>query len=151
MTVRTPYPESRKHGLRPPWRKGQGSPNPGGRPKRTPFANACRRIAALKVGAGAESQLRILPGDSVATAAAKRMAMDCIMAGSVAAFNAIADRTEGRVQQSVQLASAVTEMGEQQPILIRVIEDDGESWEARRKRIKTEAISDSEETRRGSL
>jgi hypothetical protein len=76
--------------------KGQ-SGNPGGRPKRTPYADAHRYVAEL-----ASSELRVSAQDSVAISIAKTMARQAIR-GSVVAAAECADRCEGRPGQRVEI------------------------------------------------
>ncbi len=69
------------------------SGNPGGRPSRTPYADAHREIAELTV-----RDLPILPTDSVATAIAKSVASKALK-GNISAVVEVVDRAEGTPQQ----------------------------------------------------
>ena len=65
------------------------SGNPGGRPKRTPYADAHREVAELQV-----SELRILQTDTVAMATAKSVAKRAL-SGNISAAVEAANRAEG--------------------------------------------------------
>jgi hypothetical protein len=132
------YPESRKRGLKP-FLKGR-SGNPGGRPRTAPLSAALRRLALQCIGGGDASQLKILPKDSVARAAAKSMFMQVIFKGNIAAFAEICDRVEGRADSRIELHGGVSESGLPAPITIRVIEDEAETYARAQERLKKEAI-----------
>jgi hypothetical protein len=68
------------------------SGNAGGRPRRTPFADAYRKLADLAV-----SQLQITHQDTTAEATVKSIYRQAIKEGSVRAAREIADRVDGRV------------------------------------------------------
>jgi hypothetical protein len=76
------------------WQQGQ-SGNPGGRPKKTPLANACREVLALPVPDDAEG--RTYAQAIAATLAAK--ALD----GDIRAAQELGDRAEGKPRQSVEI------------------------------------------------
>jgi hypothetical protein len=82
-----------------PFQPGQ-SGNPGGRPKKTPYADAHRQIAetALK-------DIAIKPGDTVAVAQAKKLALQGAK-GDVRSAQECANRTEGRVAENISLGNA---------------------------------------------
>ena len=65
------------------------SGNPGGRPSRTPFADAARSVADLPV-----DELKHKPTDSVAIRWAKRLASDALSGKTLAAAE-LANRAEG--------------------------------------------------------
>ena len=70
------------------WTKGQASPNPGGRPSKTPLTDAYRRLLETPY-----------PGDERGRTYVERIAeVVCFEAGGgdLAAVREIADRTEGR-------------------------------------------------------
>lgn len=70
------------------WTKGQASPNPGGRPSKTPLSDAYRRLLE-----------KPYPGDQRNRSYLERIAeVVCYEAGGgdLAAVREIADRTEGR-------------------------------------------------------
>ena len=77
------------------WTKGQPSPNPGGRPRTTPLSDAYRRLLEAPY-----------PGDAHGRTYVQRIAeVVCYQAGSgdLAAIREIADRTEGRPRQNVEM------------------------------------------------
>jgi len=77
------------------WTKGQPSPNPGGRPSKTPLSDAYRRLLETPY-----------PGDDRGRTYVERIAeVICYEAGGgdLAAVREIADRTEGRPRQNVEM------------------------------------------------
>ena len=79
------------------WTKGQPSPNPGGRPSKTPLSDAYRRLLETPY-----------PGDNRGRTYVERIAeVVCFEAGGgdLAAVREIADRTEGRPRQNVEMNS----------------------------------------------
>ena len=78
-----------------PWSKGV-SGNPGGRPKKTRFADACRELLS-----------RPAPGDksgrSYAEAIAEKLAKKAL-AGDIPAAREIADRAEGKARQAMEVS-----------------------------------------------
>jgi hypothetical protein len=73
------------------WTKGQASPNPGGRPSKTPLSDAYRRLLE-----------KPYPGDQRGRTYVERIAeVVCYEAGGgdLAAIREITDRTEGRSRQ----------------------------------------------------
>src|ERR1700731_5150998 len=77
------------------WTKGQPSPNPGGRPNKTPLTDAYRRLLEM-----------LFPGDERGRTYVERIAqIVCYEAGSgdLAAVREIADRTEGRPRQNIEM------------------------------------------------
>src|SRR5277367_2302993 len=79
------------------------SANPGGRPGRTPYADAHRAVAALLV-----ADLKTSPDDSIAVGIAKAVAREA-MKGKIAAAVEAANRTEGRPRE-------IDEPDEQNPV-----------------------------------
>jgi len=82
-------------GLATRWAKGQASPNPGGRPSRTLLTDAYRRLLETPY-----------PGDERGRTYVERIAeVVCFEAGGgdLAAVREIADRTEGRPRQNVEM------------------------------------------------
>lgn len=79
------------------------SANPGGRPRRTPYADAHRAVAELLV-----ADLRSSTADSVAMGIAKAVAREA-MKGKIAAAVEAANRTEGRPRE-------IGESDEQNPV-----------------------------------
>jgi Family of unknown function (DUF5681) len=77
------------------WKPGQ-SGNPGGRPKRTPFADACREVGEL-------TDFEEKPGDPGHLRLAKALMRLALRGGigSVQAALALMDRAEGRPAQAV--------------------------------------------------
>jgi Family of unknown function (DUF5681) len=73
------------------------SANPGGRPRRTPYADAHRIVADLSV-----SELRSSPGDPVAFGIAKALAR-AALAGKISAAAECANRAKGTPQQTVNV------------------------------------------------
>ena len=100
--------------LRPPWKKGEGSPNPGGRPRKTPFSDAYGEVADLSV-----AELEIRDTDSVAVAIAKATSKKALEGKTSAAVEA-ANRAEGKPRPipDVPLAAAG-------PTVIHVEYEDG--------------------------
>jgi hypothetical protein len=77
------------------WTKGQASPNPGGRPSKTPLSDAYRRLLEAPY-----------PGDERGRSYVQRIAeVVCYEAGGgdLAAVREITDRTEGRPRQNVEM------------------------------------------------
>jgi hypothetical protein len=75
------------------WKKGQPSPNPGGRPRLSPYTDAHRAIAE-----GLVKDLGIKATDSVAMAVAKVVAREALR-GKIPAAKELADRVEGTPTQ----------------------------------------------------
>ena|ERR1700678_2039180 len=69
------------------------SPNPGGRPKRTPYTYACRQVAEMCV-----RDLKVNSSDPVPLAIAKIVAREALK-GKVAAAAELANRVEGTPMQ----------------------------------------------------
>lgn len=87
------------------WRKGQPSPNPGGRPKSRVLSEALRtRLAEIK------------PDDPAGRTYAEVVAQNLIEIacsegpGAVHAANEIADRVEGRAPQSIQISDLAADL-----------------------------------------
>jgi hypothetical protein len=81
-------------GMATRWTKGQASPNPGGRPSKTPLSDAYRRLLETPY-----------PGDGRGRTYVERIAeVVCFEAGGgdLAAVREVADRTEGRPRQNVE-------------------------------------------------
>jgi hypothetical protein len=77
------------------WTKGQASPNPGGRPSKTPLSDAYRRLLETPY-----------PGDERGRTYVERIAeVVCYEAGGgdLAAIREITDRTEGKARQNVEI------------------------------------------------
>ena len=72
------------------------SANPNGRPRRTPCADAHRRVAELSV-----AELENSPDDSVVIRSAKAVARDA-MKGNIPAAVEAANRTEGKHRELVE-------------------------------------------------
>jgi len=85
------------------WKKGCPSPNPGGRPKRTPYTDAHREIANAIV-----KDLAIKESDSVALAIAKAVAREALR-GKIPAAVEIANRVEGTARQRLELTGEGSE------------------------------------------
>jgi hypothetical protein len=105
-----------------PFKPGQ-SGNPGGRPKKTPYTEAHRKIAEL-IGV---ADLNILPTDTIAECVAKIMAREALK-GKVNAAKEIADRTDGTPRQTVEIngqdgAAAQVEARLSATDLIRALRD----------------------------
>jgi hypothetical protein len=73
------------------------SPNPGGRPKRTPYTDACRLVAEMRV-----KDLKINARDPVPLAIAKMVAREALR-GKVQAAAELANRVEGTPTQRHEL------------------------------------------------
>jgi hypothetical protein len=77
------------------WTKGQPSPNPGGRPSKTPLSDAYRRLLETPY-----------PGDERGRTYVERIAeVICYVAGGgdLAAIREVTDRVEGRPGQNVEM------------------------------------------------
>jgi len=77
------------------WTKGQASPNPGGRPSKTPLSDAYRQLLG-----------KPYPGDQRGRTYVERIAdVVCYEAGGgdLAAIREITDRTEGKARQNVEM------------------------------------------------
>jgi hypothetical protein len=77
------------------WTKGQASPNPGGRPSKTPLTDAYRRLLETPY-----------PGDERGRSYAQRIAeVLCYEAGGgdLGAIREITDRTEGKARQNREM------------------------------------------------
>ena len=77
------------------WTKGQASPNPGGRPSKTPLSDAYRQLLG-----------KPYPGDQRGRTYVERIAdVVCYEAGGgdLAAIREITDRTEGNARQNVEM------------------------------------------------
>jgi hypothetical protein len=73
------------------------SPNPGGRPKKTPYTDACRQVAEMCV-----KDLKVNARDPVPLAIAKMVAREALK-GKVAAAAELANRVEGTPTQRHEL------------------------------------------------
>jgi hypothetical protein len=76
------------------------SGNPGGRPSRTPYADAHRAVAQLAV-----RDLRVKQSDAVSLAVTKRTAREAIR-GKISAASEAANRAEGSPRQSLEVREA---------------------------------------------
>src|ERR1700758_4749428 len=77
------------------WTKGQASPNPGGRPSKTPMSDAYRRLLETPY-----------PGDQRGRSYVQRIAeVVCYEAGGgyLAAIREMTDRAEGKARQNVEM------------------------------------------------
>jgi ribosomal protein L29 len=77
------------------WKPGQ-SGNPGGRPKKTPLADACRELLNMPVP-------KDKSGRSYAEAISEKLARKAL-AGNISAVREIADRAEGKARQAMELS-----------------------------------------------
>lgn len=77
------------------WKPGE-SGNPGGRPKKTPLADACRDLLE-------EAVPRDRSGRSYAEAIAEKLAKKALR-GNIAAVREIADRAEGKARQAMEVS-----------------------------------------------
>jgi Family of unknown function (DUF5681) len=76
------------------------SGNPGGRPRRMPYSDACMAVTELTV-----SELKILPSDLLPIATAKAMAREAIK-GKVQAATELANRAEGTPRHRHEITGA---------------------------------------------
>ena len=87
------------------WKKGQASPNPGGRPKSRLLSEALRNHLA-----------EVKPGDPAGRTYAEVVAQNLVEIacsdgpGAVHAANEIADRIEGRTPQSIQISDLTADL-----------------------------------------
>lgn len=87
----------RVENLRPyQWKKGQPSPNPGGRPKKAPISDAYAHHVGEPLPDDIRSKLRLPKGATWADAMALGQLRSAVKGNTVAAKE-IADRVEGRV------------------------------------------------------
>jgi len=94
----------KKHKLTPEmeaakWKKGDPSPNPGGRPKKLPYQEA-----AMLVGKMTVEQLKINKDDTVAVALAKSICKEAIFKGKIPAAKEVADRAEGKPIERLRIS-----------------------------------------------
>ena len=83
--------------LRPyQWKKGQPSPNPGGRPKKAPISDAYAHHVGAKLPDDIRSKLKLPLGATWADAMALGQIRSALKGNTLAAKE-IADRVEGRV------------------------------------------------------
>jgi len=82
------------------WRKGQPSPNPGGRPRRAPISEAYAHHVGMPLPEAIRSKLRLPKGAKWADAMALGQLHSAVKGNTVAARE-IADRIEGRVLQPI--------------------------------------------------
>ena len=91
----------RVENLRPyQWKKGQPSPNPGGRPKKAPISESYAHHVGAPLPDEIRSRLRLADGATWADAIAVTQIRSAVKGNSVAAKE-IADRIEGRVTQPI--------------------------------------------------
>jgi hypothetical protein len=123
LSVRTPIEKQEvermnRHpntsGLRPPWRRGQASPNPSGRPRRLPISDVYAKLAAEPVPPSIRGILKrdgvTLPPDAtLADALATRMFLRAI-AGDCVAAKEIRESIEGKAGQRIEPRDAVDEI-----------------------------------------
>lgn len=114
------------HNLRP-WQPGCPSPNPGGRPRKTPLTDLLREACD-----DPKEALAIIGG---ILSAAKRKNAKCASA-TVAAFREIADRVDGPVVQRTESASVNLQISlseaasaEETLRLLKAAEAEPASWE----------------------
>ena len=80
------------------WQPGCPSPNPGGRPKKTPLSDACREVLASPVPGDPEGRTY---AEKIAATLAEKAAN-----GDIRAAQELADRAEGKARQSVEIENA---------------------------------------------
>ncbi len=89
--------------LRPyQWKKGQPSPNPGGRPKKAHISDAYAHYVGTKLPDDIRSKLKLPQGATWADAIALGQIRSALKGNSVAAKE-ITDRVEGRVPLPMQV------------------------------------------------
>src|ERR1700684_4089439 len=82
------------------WQKGQPSPTPGGRPRKTPISDADARHVGDPLPDDLRSKLRLPKGATWADAMALGQLRSAVRGNTVAAKE-ITDRIEGRVTQPI--------------------------------------------------
>ncbi len=107
-------PNPNTSGLQPPWRKGQASPNPSGRPLRLPISDVYARLAAEPVTPSIRKILKrdgvpLPPKATLAEALATRMFLRAI-AGDCGAAKEIREAIEGKPGQRIEPVDAVREV-----------------------------------------
>ena len=103
-------PNGTVRNLRPPWKKGEASPNPGGRPKRLPLSDTYVQIASQPIQ---ESIRKILwregltlrDGATFAEAASLAVWMRAI-SGDVQACRELREAMEGKAPQRFEVFGA---------------------------------------------
>ena len=90
-----PFQPKNRHGAAFRWKKGDPSPNPGGRPRSAEISRAARALLAMEV-----------PGDPAGRTFAERIvwqwAREAIR-GNVSAGEALADRSEGKPATTISV------------------------------------------------
>jgi hypothetical protein len=112
-------------GLKPPWKKGDPSPNPSGRPKKRPITDhyhdrlekpVPEKIRlAMNIEAGAEE---LKPGATWGEANALRRAMDSVLQDGHMASKEMREATEGKAPQRLEITTAP-----KTEITVRLVDD----------------------------
>ena len=105
--------------LRPPWRKGEGSPNPSGRPKRLPISDTYALFAREPIPESVRKAMRkrgvnLEPGATFAEAVCLQMLMKA-MAGDPKAAKEIRESVEGKAAQRS------ADPGDKEPVILEVV------------------------------
>ena len=95
------------------WKKGQPSPNPGGRPRSADLSNAIREQLESETTLDGQT---ITVAEAIASVLVKNA-----LSGDVRAIREIADRAEGRPTQTVNVEGDGSEV----PSMLRVVFVDG--------------------------
>ena len=107
--------------LRPPWRKGEPSPNPSGRPKRLPISDTYALFVSEPIPESIRKAMRkrgvnLEPGATFAEAVCLQMLMKA-MAGDPKAAKEIRESIEGKAAQRP------ADPGDKDPVTFHVVYD----------------------------
>jgi Family of unknown function (DUF5681) len=110
--------------LRPPWRKGDPSPNPSGKPRRLPISDTYALFASEPIPESIRRAMKrkgipIEPGATFSQALCLQILMKA-MGGDSKAAKEIRESIEGRAGQRP------VDPGDNSPMTIRVVVDDAE-------------------------
>jgi hypothetical protein len=89
--------------LRPPWKKGDPSPNPGGRPRRRPISDRYAAIAELPLEENIRLAMKLPEGATYGDAVALSQ-MRAAIKGKTDAAREVREAMEGKATQRVELA-----------------------------------------------
>jgi hypothetical protein len=89
--------------LKPPWKKGDPSPNPGGRPRRRPISDRYAAIAELPLEENIRLAMKLPEGATYGDAVALSQ-MRAAIKGKTDAAREVREAMEGKATQRVELA-----------------------------------------------
>lgn len=120
-------PRSKKslENLRPPWKKGDPSPNPGGRPKKRPVTDEHFEVTMSEISEVLRKKVNkklgmnlLKKGITHAHAMALRQHVEAILFGVTQACKEIRESIEGKAPQRMEITGP-----ERKEITIRIIRD----------------------------